>query len=257
MDAVVGGRFRVSGVLGSGAVAHVLAAVEIATGRPVALKVPRPGDDGAALALLRREAEVLARAASRHLPALLGCDLDDAEAPWLALERLAPAPLDEDARLPWAEVARAVAEAAEALAALHAAGFVHCDVKPGNLLRGEGRLVLIDFNTALDVGGSTGGRFVGSARYMAPELWRGDPVSPATDAYGLAATAIALATGAAPFAGEGAVQLMRAHLEAAPPSLVSRGVAVAAAAEAAIAAALEKDAAARPDVRALARALAP
>jgi serine/threonine protein kinase len=125
-------------------------------------------------------------------------------------------------------------------------------VQPQNLLAtGDGRITLIDLNVARPIGASAGGQFVGCPPYMAPELWRGEPVWPATDAYALAALVHALCAGGPPFAAASVLGQMSAHLGEAPPSLGSRGVAVSARAEAAVAAALAKDPTARPTVREL------
>src|SRR4051812_46109607 len=77
---LVAGRYRVTRILGSGFVAHVLAAVDERDGREVAIKVPRPRDEaGTALALLRREAEILSRVKNPHLPAFYAFSGDDEE----------------------------------------------------------------------------------------------------------------------------------------------------------------------------------
>lgn len=252
----VGGAYRVTGLLGGGFVSHVFAGVEVQTGRMVAIKMARRRDDGgAALALLRHEAALLARLRSPHLPALIAFhDGDDGEA--ALVYGLIDGPTIPPGRRALGEVRPIVADVATGLDALHAGGIVHCDVQPQNLLAtGDGRVTLIDLNVARPVGTGSGGQFVGCPPYMAPELWRGEPVWPATDAYALAALVFALAAGAPPFQGSSTLAQMRAHLEEQPPSLASRGVSAPARAEEAVAAALAKDPAARPKVRELCDAL--
>jgi serine/threonine-protein kinase len=255
---IFGERWRVTGILASSAMAHVLAGEEIATGRRVAIKVARRRDDGgAAMALLRRESVALGRVRSPQLPELLAAG-DDGDDAFLVMAMLDGASLSLEEKRTFAEVAQTIAAIAEPLEVLHAAGLVHCDVKPANLMRSDGKWVLIDLNSALAIGATTGGQFAGSWPYMAPELWQGAPVSPATDVYALASLAVVLATGAPLFDASTAIQWMRAHLDRDPPSLASRGIGVAPPVEAAIAAALAKDPGARPArARDFARALSP
>ena len=91
-----------------------------------------------------------------------------------------------------------------ALQAVHAAGVVHCDVKPANLLLGDGHLVLTDFGIA-ESGGTPAhparrnGYIIGSPTYMAPELVRGEAPRPAADLWSLGATLQAAVEGRPPF----------------------------------------------------------
>jgi len=93
-----------------------------------------------------------------------------------------------------------------ALRAVHAAGVVHCDVKPANLLLGgDGQLVLIDFGIAETDGnrahpGRRNGYIIGSPTYMAPELIRGEAPRPPVDLWSLGATLYAAVEGRPPFA---------------------------------------------------------
>jgi serine/threonine-protein kinase PpkA len=113
-------------------------------------------------------------------------------------------------------------QAAEALARLHDAGWVHRDVKPANLLlRADGSLALADFGSACRRGeGAHDGRtIVGTPRYAAPEQSRGAAAQPAADVYGLGVVLYEWLAGQPPFAGETATELAAQHLLAPVPCL--------------------------------------
>src|SRR5690606_4667440 len=108
-----------------------------------------------------------------------------------------------------------------ALAAVHAAGVVHRDVTPGNVLVAERGPVLIDFGIALaddDARITRAGYVVGTPAYVAPELLEGALPSPATDWWGWAAVLAFVATGRAPF-GDGAVDDVLERVRTQPPDL--------------------------------------
>jgi serine/threonine protein kinase len=110
-----------------------------------------------------------------------------------------------------------------ALGAVHAAGIVHCDVKPANLLLdADGRLVLVDFGIA-EGGGvrpvdREEGFIVGSPSFLAPELVRGEAVRPAADLWSLGATLYVAVEGRPPFAGDDAAETFTAVLHDPPPA---------------------------------------
>lgn len=248
IELTVGGRFRAERIISSGFASHVLTGVDQLTGRRVAIKVPRPRDPpGSSLAVLRREAAVLGRVRNPFLPELLASGGDDEDTAYLVMPLYEGERLEELAAhgpMAPAAIAPFVSAAAGALDALHAAGLIHGDVKPANLLRAVGDapgIKLIDFNVTIPIGASTGGQFAGSAPYMAPELWRGDAVSPATDVYALAAMTVRLLTGQPLFGAASQIQWMRAHLDEAPV-LATLGPSLAAI----LGRALAKDPAARP-----------
>jgi serine/threonine protein kinase len=132
-------------------------------------------------------------------------------------------------RLPPPIVAALGLQLLAALRAVHAAGVVHCDVKPANLLLGDdGRLVLIDFGIAETDGGEPAhparrdGDIVGSPAYMAPELLRGDPPRPPADLWSLGVTLYAAVEGRSPFPqGDVAPTLAAVLLDPPAPALVA------------------------------------
>jgi serine/threonine protein kinase len=129
--------------------------------------------------------------------------------------------VDRRRRLPPPIVAALGVQLVAALTAVHAAGVVHCDVKPENLLLGEdGRLILIDFGVAeiADTGhpARQAGEIVGSPAYIAPELLRGEAPRPAADLWSLAATLYTAVEGHPPFSGVHTGSTLAAVLLAAP-----------------------------------------
>ena len=130
-------------------------------------------------------------------------------------------------RLPPPIVAALGVQLLAALRAVHAAGVVHCDVKPANLLLGaDGRMVLIDFGIAETDGGQPAhparrdGDVVGSPPYMAPELVRGDPPRPPADLWSLGATLYTAVEGRSPFPeGDVAPTLAAVLLDPPAPAL--------------------------------------
>jgi SAM-dependent methyltransferase len=182
----------------------------------VAVKAVRP--DGVDPELARcyavREARLRARFRHRHLLPLLR--LDDGEAgpllagPWLG--RFAPSPASA------LEVADGVGSA---LDALHAGGWYHGDVSPGNLLRdpASGRFVLADLGNARRIGARAvrRGAVVATPQVTAPETWSGDRVDGRADLYGLAALLYHALTGSWPFEAEDPQDFAKLHLHAEVP----------------------------------------
>ncbi len=118
------------------------------------------------------------------------------------------------------ELGRAAAEIAQALDALHAAGIVHRDVKPSNVLLGDDGAVLADFGLARGADSTQlthDGQLLGTAHYLAPELSEGAVATPASDISALACLLYEAATGAPPFAGRNEAEIGYAHLVEEPP----------------------------------------
>jgi hypothetical protein len=114
-----------------------------------------------------------------------------------------------------------VIQAASALHAAHGSGVVHRDVKPANLLVAEGGVTKLgDFGMALgpaEVGVGSAHLRVGTPYYTAPEVWRGEAATPASDIYSLGATYFHLLTGRPPYPGREVAAVEQAHLRAAIP----------------------------------------
>lgn len=213
-------RYRLGPLLGSGSVGRVYLAEDLFSGRRVALKLltlaQASSTAGSQLyARFCREATLLARL--RH-PRLLRIESFHAAAGALALEYMAGGAASQLPRpLSLAQLRRLLLDILDALAAMHAAGVLHRDIKPHNLFLDElGGAKLGDFGTATlqDLGVTQTEGLIGTLAYMAPEQLRSTTLSVATDIYGLAVTAFELLTGRLPFTGP---DFISQHLHAAVP----------------------------------------
>jgi CRP-like cAMP-binding protein len=231
------GPYRVVQQLGSGGMAVVFSAVHAATERTVALKVlPAAWGEAPELrARLEREAAALQRLDHPNVVRVLDVGRVAARAGggcYLAMEWL-PQALDRVLRaqfpepLPPAAALGLAAGVADGLAAVHALGLVHRDVKPSNiLLRADGTPVLTDFGLALARDAAAGTQrltapnvVLGTADYLAPEQIRGDDPDGRADLYALGVVLYELLAGHVPFAGTEPPQTLEAHLREEPPPL--------------------------------------
>ena len=167
----------------------------------------------------------------------------------------------EGGPLPVAEAVRIGSRVAGALSAAHAAGIVHRDIKPGNVIVDGDRVTVVDFGIASVAGAQLGltaaGTVIGTAQSMAPEQAEGRPTSPATDVYALGCLLTILLTGAPPFEAETPLAVLRRHVTDAPPSLRAKRPEIPPDLESLVLAMLAKDPAARPNAPAVRDALAP
>ncbi|GAA3892820.1 hypothetical protein GCM10022243_67230 [Saccharothrix violaceirubra] len=206
----LGGRYRVTGVSGRGAVGVVWHAVDELIGREVAVKELRPpaADRAAAAERALREARNLGRL--NHPGVLAIHDVvppsSQDEAVYLVVELVrAPTLADlvaSDGALPPNRVAALGLRVLEALTAAHDLGIVHRDVKPANVMVLTGdRIKLVDFGIALAAGDErlTRDGVVGSPGYLAPELFEGADPSPASDLWSLGVTLFHAVEGTEPF----------------------------------------------------------
>jgi len=183
------GRYELERRLGAGAAASVWLANDTLLERPVAIKVLAEGlvEDRAWLARFRREARIAARLQHPNLVSIYDFNAD-VERPYLVMAYMSGGSLQD--RLdaggqPDAE--RLAADVLRALAHIHDAGIVHRDVKPGNvLLDSDGRACVTDFGVARPQDATSitqTGQIPGTARYMAPELWRGEQATERSDLF--------------------------------------------------------------------------
>ncbi|MEU9018002.1 serine/threonine-protein kinase [Actinomadura sp. NPDC048394] len=200
--------------LGRGAQGRVVLARHAETGAPVAIKY-LAGGDPAAVAGLRAEAQMLGRLTSPYVARLFRF-VESAEGSAIVMEAVNGASL----KAVLAEHGRLAPEAALlvlkgsllGLAAAHAVGVVHRDYKPANVVvRPDGLSKLVDFGVAVLAGE---GSAAGTPAYMAPEQWRGEAATPATDVYAATCVFVECVTGRRPFAAGERVALMNQHLTA-------------------------------------------
>ncbi|WP_414166943.1 serine/threonine-protein kinase [Streptoverticillium reticulum] len=214
---VLGGRYRVTAVIGRGGMGVVARAVDELLNREVAVKVLRAYTDASAAELadlrarMQREAQAAARI--RHSGVVTVHDVAEEQGlPVIVMELVDGPSLDdvlaERGTLEPHEAAAIGAELTDALDAAHRAGVLHRDVKPGNvLLEHGGRVVLTDFGIAtMDASGddamdrlTRSGEIVGSLDYLPPERAQGREPGPASDIWSLGMTLYAAVEGASPF----------------------------------------------------------
>ncbi|MGH3861408.1 serine/threonine-protein kinase [Actinokineospora sp.] len=209
---LVAGRYRLVERIGSGAMGVVWRAVDERLNRSVAVKKlllppglpPEEADEAVARCL--REGRIAARL--HHPNAIAVFDVVDEDGvPCLIMEYLPSVSLaialSDDGPMDPVEVARIGSQVAAALAAAHAAGIVHRDIKPGNILLGDdGSVKITDFGISRatdDVTVTKTGLIAGTPAYLAPEVAIGREPSAASDVFSLGSTLYAAAEGEPPF----------------------------------------------------------
>lgn len=199
--------------------------------RPVALKVLHAEHLAVPTVLARfhREAEVIARLEHPHIVRVLGWGELPTRQPWIAMEWLEGMSLDrllaERGRLTPAEALRLLEQVGGALAAAHAQGVIHRDVKAQNVIVRDGPAGLeakvVDFGIARLAGAEERFTFTGAVMgtpiSMAPEQIRGEPADERTDVYGAGVLLYLVLTGRLPFAAADRVELEEQHLAAPVP----------------------------------------
>lgn len=221
------GRYRVGPVVHSGPMSTLYRADDVRLDRPVALKVISPllAAEEEFRARFVDEARSLSAVDHPHVVPLYDHDEDPDGHLWLAMRWVDGATLAQAGAGAPMSLARCLAlfdQVASALEAVHACGLVHLDVKPANILittesarsgRSE-HVYLADFGlTRRGRGGgrTSAGEFVGSPAFASPEHLRGEPISPATDLYGLACSLHTALTGRPPYLGS-INEVISAHL---------------------------------------------
>ena len=223
-------RYRVTRHIASGGMASVWEVEDLLLDRVVAVKVlgAQYAADPGARARFQREARTAARVSEHAHIATIYDTGEHGDDTYIVMEyfsggtvadrlraaRDGDAPVDQETALRW------LREAAAGLDAAHAAGIVHRDVKPANLLLdANDRLAVGDFGIARladDTHMTQTGQVLGTAAYLSPEQAMGQPATAASDRYALAVVAYELLTGRRPFAGGPVTAQARQHVEDEP-----------------------------------------
>lgn len=210
---MLGDRYRLNAPIGSGASGQVYLAEDVNLRRQVAVKLLHLGlaNDEAFLRRFRAEARFIANLNHPNIVAVYDWSESDSEEPYLVLEYLAGgslrALLDNGARLSISQALMVGLEAAQALEVAHRNGYVHRDIKPGNLLFGDdGRLRIADFGLASSLLEAAftepGTGAIGTARYAVPEQSKGARLDDKADIYALGLVLIEAITGTVPLVAE-------------------------------------------------------
>ena len=259
---VLGGRYVLGEVLGTGGMATVWRATDEVLGREVAVKVlsAQLAADAGFLARFEREARHAAGLSHRRLVTVFDCGIDNGTA-FIVMElvvgRTLRQVLDDLGILPLGVAAGIAAVVCEALEVAHAAGLVHRDIKPANIMVSGGEVKVLDFGIARADGPAGGTRtlgVLGTAAYLSPEQASGGPAGPQSDLYSLGCVLFEMLTGSPPFAADSAVGLAYRHVHDDPGPPSARRPGATAQLDCITAQLLAKDPAARPPSAAAARA---
>jgi hypothetical protein len=213
------GCYEVKGVIGRGGMGVVLKAFDPALSRNVAIKVLSASlaTCGAARRRFLREAKAAAAVAHEHVVSVFAV-VETAGLPFLVMEYVPGGSLqdrlDKQGPLALAEILRIGMQTAAGLAAAHAQGLVHRDVKPANILMEPGieRVKLTDFGlarAAADASMTRSGLIAGTPHYMAPEQARGEVTDHRADLFSLGSTIYTMCTGHPPFRADAPLAVLR------------------------------------------------
>ncbi|MEV4707238.1 serine/threonine-protein kinase [Actinoplanes sp. NPDC049316] len=225
---VLGGRYTLLDVLGTGGMAVVWRARDEVLGRQVAVKLlaGRYAGDAQSRARIRDEARAAATLSHPNVAQIYdyGEALDGGRlTPYVVMELVHGITLQQRVRnglLEPHEIFRIGAQVAAALAAAHADGLVHRDVKPGNVMVTPAGAKVVDFGLAATVGPvEPDDELLGTPAYLAPERVVGGAVEPASDVYALGVLLYRLLAGESPWTVDSTTQMLTAHVSVEPVPL--------------------------------------
>ncbi|HEY2261531.1 MAG TPA: protein kinase [Streptosporangiaceae bacterium] len=258
---VLGGRYALQDVLGTGGMAAVWRAHDQVLGRQVAVKVlgQQYAADPGFLARFEREARHAASVSHPRLVTVFDSGIDRGM-PFLVMElvsgRTLRQVLGEAGPLPLAQAVAVAAAVCEGLEAAHAAGLVHRDIKPANIMLADEEVKILDFGITRADGtaGTMTGTVLGTVAYLSPEQAAGHAAGPQSDLYSLGCVLFEMLTGSPPFTAESRLALacQQVYDQPGPPS--ARRPGLPASLDQITASLLAKDPVARPVSAAAARA---
>ncbi len=246
LQAEVAGQYEILSTIGHGGGGVVFKARDVKLSRLVAIKCPWAAAEQNVLPTVIQEARHLARINHPNIAAVYAIS-ERPEAPFIVMEFVDGVPVTQAlAGRPIAEQMEAFVCTLHAVAALHKAGLVHRDLKPGNILVDrQGRVKLVDFGIARPADSGLLGAAHGTPAYLAPEQSLGLPARPTADVFSLGIILFELLTGRRPFLGKGEGPLIAAIGESDPPLPRSLREDIPGALQAICLSALEKDPARR------------
>lgn len=245
----VAGRFIIKEKIGEGGMGSVYRALQVSLDREVALKMLHAQSAFTARARRRfaREARAIARLNHPHIAGVYDFGVDDEhETLWLAMEFIlgkSMAPLKREP-IELMRILSLTDQILSALSSAHARGIIHRDLKPSNVLLAKDAeereiIKLVDFglaasyqdeldlsNAPMDLGHEDDDAndrvILGTPRYMAPEIFKRQPVDPRVDLYALGVMLFEILAGKPPYPGDDPRKVMKAHLHEPIPQLISR-----------------------------------
>lgn len=223
------GRYDVERLIGAGGMGVVFKAFDTELNRPVAVKVLAPylAGSGAARQRFAREARAAAAIVHEHVVAIHNVETEETS-PFLVMQYVAgeslQGRLDREGPLDVCEILRIGMQTASGLAAAHAQGLVHRDVKPSNIMLEHTveRTLLTDFGLARatdDASLTHSGFHPGTPQFMSPEQARGETVDARSDLFSLGSVLYSMAAGRSPFRADSSYAILRRIIDTEPRSI--------------------------------------
>jgi serine/threonine protein kinase/tetratricopeptide (TPR) repeat protein len=227
---VIAGRYQLVRWLGGGGMGRVYEVLDQELDERVALKVLKSGLSEEATERFRREVRLTRRIQHKNVARMFDIGEHNGDK-FLTMELVEGEPLTRQLGepLPWPRLQKLALQICEGLAAAHATGVIHRDLKPDNVLveKATERVVITDFGIARgddDAGVTQVGAVVGTPRYMSPEQIAGADIDHRADIFSLGVMLFELATGKRPWNGDSLVAIAVAQQTQAPRELTVRGL---------------------------------